>query len=211
MCSLRHLHRANWKEVSKAFNTCLSFLSSDNPSVSVRIPKCGVNTVFRIGPLCLSSINSIVGSACFACLQDHVQITSLFVYQGPNKRLFIEVFVYRTPQIPRSIHVLYPLTSRPHSFTRMELSQNMKYPSIVLLFTLVALFSAHHATATRAPAPRARPMLDAWALRDRMACGKRSVDALDAINQLCGNKNLVRKKKDPSTCASQLKHTGFWS
>jgi hypothetical protein len=69
----------------------------------------------------------------------------------------------------------------------------MKYPSIVLIFTLVALFSAHHVTATaaRAPAPRARPMLDGWALRDRMACGKRSVDALDAINQLCGNRNLV--------------------
>jgi hypothetical protein len=74
---------------------------------------------------------------------------------------------------------------------RTKVSKKMKYFGIVLVFTLVALFSAHHATATRAQAPRARPMLDAWALRDRMACGKRSVDALDAINQLCGNKNLV--------------------
>jgi hypothetical protein len=42
--------------VSRAFNTCFSSLSSDHPSLRVRSPKCGANTVSRIGALCLSSI-----------------------------------------------------------------------------------------------------------------------------------------------------------
>jgi hypothetical protein len=42
-------------------------------------------------------------SACLFATIQGLQITCLFVYQGPNKHLFVNMLVYRTPcsQCPR--------------------------------------------------------------------------------------------------------------